>query len=306
MCGVWSLCLVTAAAGAAPTKVNGIDVVMDPPAGFRPATAFVGFQHVQSFSTIEVSELDAPFATIAAQISPEVFAEQDLVLAKKQALRIDGRDALLLQLLAGESAVADFNKWMLVIGDSYRSLSITAAYPSASEEKQGGKMRDSLLTTRWLRTPQQQLFYDLPFTVVETTDLKYTRRTANMLVLADTSATGDLSSLSPSIVIGHIDSKAELVDIKEISHQQLEAMQSVEVLEVMEEGETKVDGIRAYRIVARARPRGGDVVLAFEQIIAFQLYKYLLVQSSGEEALADRYRPQFDEVVGSIGFKEAH
>lgn len=291
---------------AAPTRINGIDVVLDPPAGFSQASAFLGFQHVQALSTIEVRELETPFNKIAVQITPEVFATQALELRKKQALQLDSRSALLFHLVAEGGAAADFNKWVLVIGDNYRSLSITAAYPSMSEQKQGSKLRDALLTTRWLRTPEQQLFYDLPFTASETENLKYTRRTRNMLVLADTSAAGELSSSSPSIVIGHLESADELTDIKGISHRQLQALNSLEIIEVTEEEEVKVDGIKAYRIAARARPKEGGSALWFEQIIAFQLYKYLLVQSSVPEDQVEDYLPQFEQVVGSIAFKQAH
>ena len=143
-----------------------------------------------------------------------------------------------------------------------------------------------MLSARWLRTPTEQLFHDLPFTLEESEDLKFVKRTPGMLVLADTTRTGTLGSESPSIVVGHLSSETELVDIKAISHAQLEQLSSIEILEILEEGEAKVAGIRSYQIQARAQPVNGYYTLIFRQILVFQQYKYLLVHSSVAESLS--------------------
>ena len=226
--------LATSAAIAAE-RIAGVDLVMDPPPGFSPATAFIGFQQVQSFSTIEVRELEAPFESMVTQLSPEIFAKQNIIVKSTLPLRVRHRDARLLELETnGEGS--DFNKWMLIIGDAYRSLSITAAYPRLAAATMREPLKKSLLSAQWLRTPTEQLFYDLPFTLEESEDLKFAKRAPSMLVLANTSQTGALGSESPSIVVGHLSSETELGDIKTISHTQLEQLSTIQILEILEEG----------------------------------------------------------------------
>ena len=301
--GVMLLLPLVVTASDRLVQVGGLDLWMEPPAGFTTATAFTGFQDVQSFSTIEVREVEAPIDAIAGQLTGEALSGKGMDLVSEESLQIDGRRALLLQV-APRPSTPPFNKWLLVIGDQYRSVSITAAYPQQAGPEVAESLKQALLSSRWLRTAEQQLFYDLPFTVTQTEDLKYTRRTPKMLVLADASATGSLTPEAPSIVVGHVDSPTELVDIKAVSHAHLEQLKSLEIVSVLTGKETKVAGIRAYRIEAAARIKATDTPVRFEQILVFQPYKYLLIQSSVETAQAERYVPQFNEVVESVQFKK--
>ena len=165
-------------------------------------------------------------------------------------------------------------------------------------------LRESLLSVRWLRTHTQQLFHDLPFIVSETEDLRFVKRSHNMLVMTATPDSGTTRSSRPSLVIGHLKSDAPIDDRMALSHSQLTQVKSLEVLEILDEGETKVAGIHAYHILAKARNIASGDIVVFHQILVFQEYRYLLIHSSVKENASAVYQPQFAAVVASLKFKQ--
>ncbi len=295
--------LLALGAQAEPARIEGVDLYIDAPPGFTPATAFTGLQQIETFTSIEVREVASPFETVADGLSADRLVLEGATLLASEPFESEGRAALLLHLEQEVSGIP-FNKWHLVIGDELRSLVVTATYPAWTAEAMSGPLRQSLLGAKWLRTREEQLFRDLPFTLAETQDLKFVKRTNNMLVLADVSETGALTGRSPSIVVGHLASEEELIDIKSIAHRQLAALNGIDITEILDEGETRIDGIRSYSINAKARMLATDSDVILEQVLAFQSFKYLLTQSVVEEALSARYAPQFDRVLASIRFKE--
>lgn len=297
------MALVTlAATGVSADVIDGVNVQMQPPDGFVRARAFLGFQQIETYSSIELQELEVPFPELAPQLTPEMYAAKNTLLVGSQSLESGGRKALLLELET-ELSGTQVNKWVYIIGDALRSISITAAYPRWAAPTMREPLKEAVLSARWLRTWQEQLLYDMPFTVAESASLKFVRRTPNMLILADISETGSLTPSTPAIVVGHLSSDEELIDIKAVSHEQLLQLESIELVEILAEGETKIDGIRSYQIEARVRQNATGATHMFRQVLAFQPFKYLLVHASVDEQLTSKYQPQFDQVIASIAFK---
>ena len=92
------LIFISCQVSAGPVKIDGIDVQMEPPPGFTPASAFLGFQNVQSFSTIEVREVEASIDSLAARLEDPGFTMEAMRLAGREALVLGDRRAYLLQL----------------------------------------------------------------------------------------------------------------------------------------------------------------------------------------------------------------
>ena len=294
------LALFASPAGAA--IIEGVNVRLQPPPGFTQTQAFTGFQQMETFSSIQVDELEAPFQTLATQLTPEFYATTNTRLVDSRQLQSGSRDALLLELET-ELSGAQLNKWVLLIGDALRSITITATYPRWAADTMREPLKASLLSAEWLRTDEEQFLHDLPFIVSQSEDLKFSRRTANMLVLADTGETGELRPAVPAITIGHLASKTALPDIKTLSHGQIDQLQSIDIIEILEEKETTIDGIRSYEIVARVRLNATGIPHLFRQILTVQSLRYLLIHASVDEREAQKYQPQFNRVIASIAFK---
>ena len=287
----------------AAENIPGTDITLSPPANFITATSFVGFQQIETFSTIKIAQLEQPYAEALLEANQQRADTSGAPVPDSLSLRVGTREAQLFALttkISGET----FNQWLLIIGDAHRSISITATYPDWAAATMSDPLRESLLSAQWLRSAQQQLFYDLPFVVSETADLKFTKRTANMLILADAPPTGSVQTTTPAMVIGHLTSDTPIIDIKAFSHAQLAKLKTIELVDLVNEGEVKVDGIRAYKITATARSVATGDILSFGQILAFQEYRYLLIHQSVREAAFGAYEAQFAEVVASLRFKQ--
>ena len=144
--------------------IPGTDIAITPPAGFTPATSFTGFQQVETFSTIKIAQLEQPYAEALLEANQQRADTSGAPVPDSLSLRVGEREAQLFALktnISGET----FNQWLLIIGDAHRSISITATYPDWAAATMSDPLRESLLSAQWLRSAQQQLFYDLPFVV---------------------------------------------------------------------------------------------------------------------------------------------
>lgn len=298
-----ALWLVINAGAVQAERIAGSDVALDAPPGFEPARVFTGLQQLETFSAIELRELAAPFVDIKAQLNSAAFAAAGVALVSTQAVDSQERPALLLELEMEISGV-EFNKWLLLIGDDLRSITLTASYPRWAAATMREPLRASLLTARWLRSARDQLFFDLPFTVAESQRLKYVKRSANTVVLAGPPAPQEGAATAALITIGYHNVEEELTDARALSHRQLGELPSVDVIEILSEQQARVDGIPAYRITASARRLPGGERVRIEQLIAVQPHRYLLVNSSVAGEMAGDYRQDFAAVIDSIRFKK--
>lgn len=236
-------------------RIDGSDFFIEAPDGFVRADTFAGLQQVETSSSIVVNEVAAAFDTVVASLSPDRLVLEGILVSDSTRFESGGRPAL-LQHLEHDISGIPFHKWQLVIGDSLRTLIVTASFPAWAAGKMSEPLEASLRSANWMRSAQEQLFYDLPFTLKQTDDLKFVKRAPNTIVLADLAQTGELTGRSPSIVVGYLHSDDELVDRPAIAHRQLHSMKGIRDIEILEEGATTVDGIGAYVIRAKARLSG--------------------------------------------------
>ena len=278
------------------------DVTLTPPPGFIEATAFNGYLHPQFHASIEIRELEAPIMSVLEQFSPELFEERGFEVRHIQRSAVDGRTALVYFLIAPEGQ-PDVDQWQLLMGDEFTSLSIAASFPRIHTDTLSQPLGESLVSVRWARTPQQQLFRGLPFTVSEAEDLRFIKRSSNSIVLARIPEDGTAAPPTASVAISHLVSEAEISEARQLSKTHLEQLSSLTVEGIMEESETTIDGIKGYQIIARGQLEGQPSPVRFQQIIAYQPRKYLLVHSVVPESSAERYQPQVEAVIASIRFK---
>lgn len=291
------LLFVSTHATATEQHVKALDIVIDTPGGFTPSKRFNGFEQLESFATIRLSEHPQP---LSALISTRLNANKSVLSSEE--INISGRNGVLLKnatTLAGNT----FEQWILLFGDKISSIEIIAAYPENLSKGMSPLLKKALLSSRWLRQSSEQLFQGLPFAAQQSEQLHFFKRTANSLILKDKAPYDKDKSVTPVMVISSAQSKQGIVDIVEFSKQQLEKNRMLENIRIDSEEEFKVAGIRSYRIIAEAKDRQTGVTVIFYQAIAFQEYRYLLLQGQAAHSQQAQFLPQFRQITDSVSFK---
>ena len=113
---------------AKPTPVPGTLVSLEPPPGFTPMDRLPGFEYPARRATIMVSELPGSAVEVRRGMTRENLAARGMTLIASQTVRAAGGSGLLL-LVNQRAGGVEFQKWMLVAGDTKRSVMVVGAYP---------------------------------------------------------------------------------------------------------------------------------------------------------------------------------
>ncbi|WP_116107359.1 hypothetical protein [Lewinella sp. IMCC34191] len=135
-------------ASASPDHVaiEGTNLYLVPPTGFRPSENFKGFQHPDiATSMIMVMEIPGPFTEVTGGFTEEALTRQGMTLNGKESTKLGPYDALLLAVDQTAQGM-DFAKHILVYGDSTATTLVNATFLKDSVAL-GRRMRRSILST---------------------------------------------------------------------------------------------------------------------------------------------------------------
>jgi phosphotransferase system HPr-like phosphotransfer protein len=278
--------------------LSEFDIVINTPDGFTKADNFAGFVQPESFATIKTSE---SIHSIDQTIDSLLKAKSTIISSEK--VTISDKKGVLVK--SNETINGnDFQLLTLIFGDQISTITITASYPSHLVKGLASIIKTSLMSTRWLRLPQQQLFQGLPFALDQSDNLTIVKRTANSVVLINKVPFDTSETITPLLVASSVASEKEIIDIKAHSKQQLASQRFESEITITNEEETKINGIRAYHIIASATDKKTQLPVTIYQTIAFQQFKYLLIQGIVEQSEYAQYAPQFEQIIASVKFKK--
>ena len=285
-------------AQASQQALEEFDVLINTPGGFTKADNFNGFIQPETFTTIKASETITGYeATLST------FIRNTRAIEHSQHVKISDREGQLIKSTKQMNG-NDFDQLTLIFGDKISTVTLTATYPKHLSEKLTPKLKKSLLSTRWLRLPSQQMFKGLPFVFDESANLEIIKRTGNSLILLDKTPYDTSKNVTPLLIISAITGETEISDIKEFSKNKLKIRQLREEVIITSEKAVNVNGIKAYQITAKATDKKTGRAVTVFQTIAYQRLRYLLVQGLVEDQQADHIVPQFQQVVDSLKFKK--
>lgn len=281
----------------ATTKISII-----PPAGFEKATGFTGFQQIETFSTIKIQEYNQSITSLQKDMASANLLSKSTVTLSSEAIEISGQQGWLLSIKEKISN-HKFHKWILLFGDQFSAVSVTASTPESGQTQLIASLKEALVNVIWERDAYTQLFKGLPFKFSQSKDLKFTRRTAKMVILTEKTTGSKAIKLIPSLVIGSDINREEIIDIVAFSKNKLEQLKDYSNFEIQLETETKIDGIRAYKILATAMHKPTEKPVNFYQILVFQQHKYLIIQGVTDPETSKIFLEQFDTISNSLVFK---
>ncbi len=277
--------------------ITKLDIVIDTPAGFTKADNFNGFVQAESFATLRMNETNQSFTAATdsfLQNASEIISRDNVTISDRQGLLVKHK-----KTLNGNA----FEQWTLLFGDKISTITINASYPLHLNKGLSPVLKGSLLSTRWLRLPSQQLFQGLPFVLDQSDNLTIVKRTSNSVVLIDKAPYDNSKAVTPLLIASSATSETEIIDIIEFSKRQLASDKFKGEITIDSEKELKINGIRAYHIEASAVEKNTGLPVLIYQTIAFQRYKYLLTIGVVEKHQSAHFKPQFETIVSSLKFK---
>jgi hypothetical protein len=280
-------------------RVPGTRVTIEPPAGFSPAEQFPGFYRADIGASIMVTELPGPYGEVRKGMTKEGLATRGMVLLESQAVRVDGREGLLLQVQQ-QAAGVDYLKWFLVAGDARGTTLVVGTFPSSAATSLSAPVRLAVLSAAWDRQVNVDLFEGLLYRLEPTAKLKIANRMNNMILLNETGSPGPLGPGEPFYIAGNAVAQMGIPDLHAFSHAR--AVQTATISEVrnVRGRPIKIDGLDAYELLADATHKASGTPIRLYQVIAPADGTYFIVQGFVEPGRAAEFLAEFRRVTDSF------
>ncbi|MGE0744127.1 MAG: hypothetical protein AB7K86_02720 [Rhodospirillales bacterium] len=296
------LLLLAFAVPAHAEAVPGTAVTIVPPPGFEPSTRFPGFLHEATGASIVVTEVPAPFATVARGFTNEQgLAAQGMMLTAQSEVTVDGRPARLLsfdQVVNG----ARFVKWVLAVDRGAVTNLLVGSYPAAIAAQSEAPVKDALLAARFGKPldPVEAL----SFTIVAAAPFEVARVAGQTVLLSPGGKFPLEDERAPIMVAGLSASKdLDVPDKKAFAERRIE--QTATVTDVVR-GETRpvtIAGLDGFEVFAEGRGKTAGVKLTIYQVILYDSAGYAVMQAVMPTAEKETYLPIFARIAGSFAMK---
>ncbi len=280
-------------------KLHHPAITIEPPAGFTESQNFTGFEQLETFTTIVISENEQPFSSaIAAQLG------QNLQTLESQNVTIGTKEGILLKIEKNQSNTT-FHQWLLLFGDQLGHVKVVASYPATMSKAIGPILKQTLLGIKPNRITKEQLFQNLPFHVKgDISPLVYQTRTANSVVMINKAPYDEASSYPPTYIISHDEMPKPIEDIIAFAQDKLNN-KLFAVTKILTQKPITIAGVRSYLITAQAKHKKTGAPVLFYQTVSVNDSRYLIVQAIAPIAEQNFYLSLFNHITNSIAFKVA-
>jgi hypothetical protein len=282
------------------TRVVGTRVSLKPPPEFTPSSQFPGYGLEAFSSSIIVTEIAGPFPGVSAGFSdPSALMKKGMSVLNKQVVKVNGQSGLLMQVRQ-DISVAEFLKWIFVLGDEKESVIITATFPKEFENELSEKMKASILTATWDREKNISPTEGLNFTVSEKRELKLAKRFINMLAYTKGGVFPDNDVENPFFTVGQSVSKLEIGDTEGFARSRILQTTSVTGIEIEQSSKVIIDNLNGYEMVARGKDKESGQLMVIYQTILFESQSYYIMLGLISSKQKDAYLTTFREMTGSF------
>jgi hypothetical protein len=284
---------------AAPVRVPGTSVSLEPPAGFVSAESYPGFQNPEKQATILVTQMPAPAAEIRKAMTKDLLATRGITLLSSSEEKVGGRDALLVHVAQSAGGV-DYLKWILLWGDAEETVMVTGTFPKSAGEELGAAIRSAVLTATPSAVEPSGPFEGLLFRIEPAGKLKIANRVSNMLLLTEDGRQGTLGPGEPIYVIGSSFGAGGVGNLKAFSEARARKTEQITDLQNLTGREITLGGLEAWEILADAKDVKSGIAIRLYQVIAPDAGGYFIAQGLVGEGRAAEMLPEFRRVTESF------
>jgi len=294
-----ALALGASALGAAPTRVPGTRVNLDPPPGFVPAQRFPGFENEGRGASIMVTELPGSSAQMQKGMTRELLLSRGMTLIRTQTVKMGGRNALLVHT-SQNAGGTEFLKWMLVAGDAKQTVMIVGTFPKAASEL-SLPLKRAILSASWAGAmPKAKPYEGLTYRADPTPALKLAGRVGNALVFTESGAMDAGGPDQAVLVIGSSFSDASVSDVEAFAKERATQSTQVGPLRHVEGRALTVDGLPGYELVAEANDAKTGREMRMYQLVLVDKTTYYLAQGFVSAERGPAVLAQFRQVTRSF------
>ena len=278
--------------------VRGTRLSLVPPEGFVESPRFSGFQKDETGSSIMVVEMRMRFGLVTQAFEPGPMASKGMKLLGKEALTLDGGQAVLAHL-EQEYAGVTYRKWMLALGDEQGSALVTATYRAEQEARESASLKAAVLSARRDRETEAPPM-EPGFTLGPTPGLRRAEQfqtavlyTLNGLLLGN-------APEDPLLVVAPSLGDPGALDPKAFSEKRLQQTASVKDVVVESGAPVEIDGLKGYELLGRAKNSHTGAPLVLYQVLLLDEGRYFLLQGRVGEARRQEYLPHFQAAARSF------
>jgi hypothetical protein len=249
-----------------------------------------------------VTEMPAPYDKATAGFNADGLASRGMKLVSKLDTKVGQFPAMLLEVTQSAYGT-DYHKWMLVFGDSTKTVIVTGTAPAEIPGAADALKKSVLSTTYAESAAVPSMVADLPFTISGTKDLKLANRIQNMLIFTSTGKIADPTAKDPSLfIVGQALSDVTITDKVAFARKRLQQVEGVTNVEVISEGDRKLSGLPAREITASGVDKKGGKLFILQTIV-YAPKGYFILQGLTDLDKRAAREPEFRELANSFKLK---
>lgn len=261
-------------------EVRGSKISIIPPKDFEVATAYMGFQHVESNSSIMVLTISSPFSETLKSLTTESLTRQGLQVEKTETITNKKYSGILFSMYQNIAEV-QYRKYILVLGTEKETIIINGITPRANAAIDLA-INKALLTAFYqvdkVLTPFDTVDFEIS---TNDTNLIFAKNNPNMLIYnLDGKIPSEGADKTAFVVVKTL-SKAEITDKKQFAANQIK-MLPVQITNIKSLIPIEINSLSGYEIYAEGVNRkNGNKEIAY-QVILYSDKSYYILYGSAE------------------------
>ena len=269
---------------------------------FFPAEKFSGLLHKGDSSSIIISVLPSPYSSNIRAFNPETMARQNLKLENSEEIQLEkGRGMWyeFSQKLRGREVI----KYMIVTGDSIRTVSISGFAPSSNPTR-CAEIRAMVRSVIYDPEAEQQLMEAVDYTLnSEASGFRPAQLIrGSLLFTTDGLSPTKAADKSTFIIASYIQNKPG--DLLAFAVSKLNRLPLVDSLLDYVSDSIQIDGMKGFELVGSALTKSGDSVLVFEVVLFNEPKKAYIIHTGTTLGPSDNFLPRFRQLSRSFKRKK--
>lgn len=263
---------------------------------------FSGFMHKGDSSSIIISILPSPYSSNIRAFNAETMARQNLKLERSEEIQLEKSKGMwyeFSQKLRGREVI----KYMIVTGDSIRTVSISGFAPSANPTR-CAEMRAMVRSVIYDPEAEQQLMEAVDYTLqLDASGFRPAQLIrGSMLFTVDGLSPTKAADKSTYIIASYVQNKPG--DLLAFAVSKLNRLPLVDSLLHYSSDSIQIDGMKGFEVVGNALTKSGDSVLVFGVVLFNENKKSYIIQTGTTLGPPATFLPRFRELSRSYKRKE--
>ncbi|MFI5171568.1 MAG: hypothetical protein ACHQFW_04215 [Chitinophagales bacterium] len=282
--------------------IAGTKCSMIPPAGFKTAINFSGFEKQEVGAIIMITEMPAPFSKISAGFTSEALLEQGITLINKEVIDFNGSEGILMNVSQSANAMV-YMKELLVFGDSLKTILVNGMYPESQKEI-ANEINTALMSTVYDPNQKENGLEAVKFSVdVSQSEFKYAKYTSGTLLYTPDGLLPTKSTENPMLLVSGSISGVNVFDKKEYSVSRLKKLPHGETTVVSTVDSITINGIGGFEIVANGKNTNDHNQLIYFVMLFSDTNEYFIITGSATGNY-EHYLPVFRSIANTFKLNE--